>query len=263
MTPKRDRERAVGVRVLAPRHAGRHATQATGFCSAKAAEARILPNRRDYDEDDEEQVQQAQASTLSLRKVSQVLLQSEFGRSRLLSQSLHPPATISISTGEEIHQRGKRKSGAAAASARRGPQFEQVRLVGSIPHLSVAESQLAQLPKWLGLLLKPAKPRNTEAKWGWNRKAPGYLPPTKAPQELWDRTTGGVTGQGFCSANELLKNLRWQSSPTRISPSACSMPSACSHSQIRRSGLPLIRCIIVPPRELPTKAAKGKARQRQ
>ncbi|KOO29940.1 snf2 super family [Chrysochromulina tobinii] len=125
-----------------------------------------------------------------------------------------PPATISLATAEPIHLNADERESWASdkgglRAARRGTEFDLFRLVGSL-RIELTGTGLFDkgAPRKLGLLDKPVKPRETDAMWGWGHKIPGVKEAqSTAPTETWHKESGEVLGQGFVSANALLKAL--------------------------------------------------------
>ena len=174
-----------------------------------------------------------------------------------------PPATISLATGEPVHlsaaqlEQWASEAGGQRAACR-GPEYDSVRLVGST-FLDLTTSAVSKAPRLLGLLTKPSKPRATEAKWGWNRKIGGVAPPSTPPIEAWDKASGEVVGQGFASPDAVLRALY-------DGELICEQPWAVEFIEAANTltqpdptlwGCPLIRCILVPPVEMPTPKPLG------
>lgn len=166
------------------------------------------------------------------------------------------PPTISLSTAEPVHLSAAERELWASDqggqfAARRGAEFDKLRLIGSVElNISCAWGEPSQA---LGLQLRPVKPRPADHKWGWNRRQGGRPPPPSAPLEAWDKGTGEVTGQGFASPSSLLRALQ-DGSATCEQPWGSELLEALTTFATPDPGLwgcPLIRAIIVPPREVP------------
>lgn len=127
---------------------------------------------------------------------------------------LRPPPAVSLATGEPCHlseqERAQWESNAGGQSAaRRGPEYDVCRLVGSFRFgLTLgSDAGAAQWPKLLGLLNRPGRPRHADVKWGWNRGVAGRPALASPPLENWHTANGEVVGQGFASPAEVLQNL--------------------------------------------------------
>ena len=170
-----------------------------------------------------------------------------------------PPATISLATAEPIHLNADERESWASdkgglRAARRGTEFDLLRLVGSL-RIELTGTGLFDkgAPRKLGLLDKPVKPRETDAMWGWGHKIPGVKEAqSTAPTETWHKESGEVLGQGFVSANALLKAL-YEGEFICTEEWAVELLEALgtlTAPDPKLWGCPLLRTVIVPPPEL-------------
>jgi len=173
----------------------------------------------------------------------------------VFQRSAHPPAVISMVSGlpvvlgaAQLTQWCSEQGGKNAA--RRLPELDQCRLLGSVAlNLSLPAANAAQLPRKLGLHLGPCSPRKPHPKWGSN-----------AVRETWESATGEMLGHGFASPSALLKSL-YSGDVLGDEEFATELLEAVGVFSIPDPdlwGCPLLRCVVVPPADIPS-GAKGAA----
>ena len=170
-----------------------------------------------------------------------------------------PPPTISLATGQPLHltavaaQNWASDAGGKSA-ARRGPELDELRLIGSVRFIVRTEvpakqntDALLHLAPMLGMLMGASKPREANPRWcGSKVKA------TASMAETWDASTGEIAGQGFVLPSKLLNSLH----EGKI---LCQQEWACEFLEALGAlsspdptlwGCPLIRAIAMPPAPL-------------
>ena len=168
-----------------------------------------------------------------------------------------PPPAVSLSTAQAVRMSSREREDWASeaggqSAARRGAEFDVLRLIGSARlDLSMAGGKAPLLAKSLGLLKKQPALRPADKKWGWDR---GKGRQSSPPMEAWERSSGEVVGQGFVSPADLLRCLYSGSLLCEQEWATELLEAVGTLTQPDQAlwGCPLLRCIIVPPAELPT-----------